>query len=72
MNTTLVYPVSLADSGYHTVFNQSANFSDRNRPITIKNLSDQDLPAVFSRYLRIFHIFPGMSLYHFVTSQKGN
>ena len=72
MKIILVYPVFLADSEYNIAFNQNASFSDRNRRITIKNLSDQDIPVVFSRYLRISHIFPGMSLYHFVISQKGN
>ena len=72
MKTTLVYPVFLVDSGYNIAFNQNAVFSDRNRRITIKNLSDQDLSAVFFRYPRISHIFPRMSLYHFVISQNGN
>ena len=57
MNTTLAYQVSLADSGYHTVFNQSANFSDRNRQSTMKYLLDQDFSAVFFRYSKTCQVF---------------
>ena len=58
MKTALVYPAFLADSEYNIAFNQNANFSHPNQRIIIKHPSDQDLSAVFPRYLRFSYIFP--------------
>lgn len=72
MKSPLVYAVFPADSGYHTVFNQNAIFSNRNRRNSMKYLLGQHVSSVLFRYLKISQTFSYLSLYHLVTFQRNN